>query len=200
MALKPLVALAAFGLLSASGEAGAQTAAQPATAIAAPSLPSLALNPEAPSPWTGFYVGSEVEAAFAKGSKPGFGGAAFAGYDRELPNNLVIGVQGSAGYAPYLFASGPAHGFNFAEASGRVGYDMGRFMPYITAGIVFAKSNAFGVPAYTGAADSMNAFFAQGGALQAAGVVGAGFDYAVTDKLTVGVEVRAGAGRAALTP
>ncbi len=197
MALKPFVALAAFGLLWTAAEAGAQTTVQPASA---PSLPSLALNPEAPSPWAGFYVGSEVEAAFAKGSKPGFGGAAFAGYNRELPNNLVIGVQGSAGYAPYLFASGPSHGFNFAEASAKVGYDMGRFMPYVTAGIVLARSNAFGVPAHTGAADSMNALFAPGGALQAAGVVGAGFDYAVTDKLTVGVEVRAGAGHAPLTP
>jgi outer membrane immunogenic protein len=198
MALRPFVALAAFGLLWTPAKADAQTAAPAQTP--APTLPSLALNPEAPSPWAGFYFGSEVEAAFAKGSKPGFGGAAFAGYNRELPNNLVIGVQGTAGYAPYLFAGGPAHGFNFAEASAKVGYDMGRFMPYITAGIVFAKSNAFGVPAYTGAADSMNALFAQGGALQAAGVVGAGFDYAVTDKLSVGVEVRAGAGHAPLAP
>ena len=198
MALKLFVALAAFGLLSTAGGAAAQTAVPAPNA--APSLPSLALNPEAPSPWAGFYFGSEVEAAVAKGFKPGFGGAAFAGYNRELPNNLVIGVQGTAGYAPYLFVSGPNRGFNFAEASARVGYDMGRFMPYITAGVVFAKSNAFGVPAYTGAADSMNALFAPGGDLRAAGMVGAGFDYAVTDKLSVGLEVRAGAGRAALTP
>ena len=199
MALRPFVALAAFGLLWTPAQADAQTA-QPAQ-TPAPILPSLAVNPEAPSPWAGFYFGSEVEAAFAKGSKPGFGGAAFAGYNRELPNNLVIGVQGTAGYAPYLFASGPAHGFNFAEASTKVGYDMGRFMPYITAGVVFAKSNAFGVPAYTGASDSMNALFAQGGgALQAAGVVGAGFDYAVNDKISVGVEVRTGVGNAPLAP
>jgi outer membrane immunogenic protein len=199
MALRLFIALAAFGLLWTAADADAQTIAQPASAPA-PSLPSLALNPEAPSPWAGFYFGSEVEAAFAKGSKPGFGGAAFAGYNRELPNNLVIGVQGAAGYAPYLFASGPAHGFNFAEATAKVGYDLGRFMPYITAGVVFAKSSAFGVPAYTGAADSMNALFAQGGNLQAAGVVGAGFDYAVTDKLSIGVEVRAGAGHGPLAP
>ncbi len=196
MALKSLVALTALAALWAGGGAQAQSAATPAP----PSLPSLALDPEAPSPWAGFYVGSEITAAFAKGSKPGFGGAAFAGYNRELPNNLVIGVQGSAGYEPFLFASGPARGFNFAEASAKVGYDMGRFMPYVTAGVVFAKSSAFGMPAYTGAANSMNALFAPGGDLRAFGVVGAGFDYAITNNLSFGVEVRAGAGRGPLAP
>src|SRR5579872_184713 len=196
MALRLLTAVAVCGVLWAGGRAEAQTSSTPAE----PTLPSLALNPEAPSPWAGFYFGSEVEAAFARGSKPGFGGAAFAGYNRELPNNLVIGVQGSAGYAPYLFASGPVHGFNFAETSAKIGYDMGRFMPYVTAGVVFAKANSFGVPAYTGAADSMNALFAPGGDLRAFGVVGAGFDYAINNNLSFGMEVRAGAGRAPLAP
>jgi opacity protein-like surface antigen len=198
MALKISIVLGALGVLAAVN--GAQAQSSTPTPASTPTLPSLALNPEAPSPWAGFYVGTEVEAAFAKGSKPGFGGAAFAGYNRELPNNLVIGVQGSAGYAPYLFASGPARGFNFAETSAKVGYDMGRFMPYITAGVVFAKSSAFGVPAYTGAADSMNALFAPGGDLRAFGEVGAGFDYAITNNLSVGLEVRTGAGRGPVPP
>ena len=197
MLVKVLAAAIAMAGLLGVGEAAAQNAAPTA---ATPSLPSLALNPEAPSPWAGLYVGSEIEAAFAKGSKPGFGGAAFAGYNRELPNNLVIGIQGSAGYAPYLFANGPYRGFNFAETSAKVGYDMGRFMPYVTAGVAFAKSNAYGVPAYTGATDSMNALFAPGGDLHAFGVVGAGVDYRVTNNLSVGVEVRAGSGNAPLVP
>jgi opacity protein-like surface antigen len=193
MALKSLTVLAAFGALWASAAADAQTAP-------APTLPSLALNPEAPSPWSGLYVGSEVMAAFAKGSKPGFGGAAFAGYNRELANNLVIGVQASAGYAPYLFASGPARGFNFAETTAKVGYDMGRFMPYVTVGVAFAKPDAFGPPAFTGAADSMNSLFSSGGDLRAFGTVGAGFDYAINNNLSFGMEVRTNAGRAPIAP
>ncbi len=85
-------------------------------------------------------------ATFAKGSKPGFGGAAFAGYNRELDNNLVIGDPGQRNRLRALpFREGPARGFNFAETSVKVGYDMGRFMPYVTVGVAFAKPNAFGV-------------------------------------------------------
>jgi opacity protein-like surface antigen len=197
MALRSTIAIAALGALCAPAFADQ---ASPSPSTAAPSLPSLAMDPQASSPWTGLYVGSEVMAAFAKGSKPGFGGAAFAGYNREFENNLVIGVQGSTGYAPYLFTHGPSRGFDFAESNVMVGYDMGRFMPYVTAGIALAKPNSFGVPAFTGAADSMNSLFSSGGDLRAFGTVGAGFDYAVTDKLTFGMAVTAGAGHGPFGP
>jgi outer membrane immunogenic protein len=195
MALKSLTAIAVLGALCRPAFAD-----QAAPATTAPQIPSLAANPEAPSPWAGLHVGSEVMATFAKGSKPGFGGAAFAGYNREFNNNLVIGIEGSTGYAPYLFALGPSHGFNFAESNVTVGYDMGRFFPYVTAGVAFAKSSTFGVPAFTGAADSMNTLFSSGGDLRALGTVGAGFDYAITDKLSVGMAVTAGAGRGPFVP
>ncbi|HXW19199.1 MAG TPA: hypothetical protein VEK35_01705 [Roseiarcus sp.] len=197
MAPKSLMAIAALGALATPALADEPT---PSAAASPPSLPSLALDPQASSPWTGLYVGSEVTASFAKGFKPGFGGAAFAGYNREFENNLVIGIQGSAGYAPYLVAHGPSRGFNFAETNFMVGYDMGRFMPYVTGGIALAKSNTFGVPAFTGGADSMNSLFSSGGDLQAFGTVGAGFNYAITDKLSVGMAVTAGAGHAPLFP
>jgi outer membrane immunogenic protein len=190
MILRSLAALAALSALAASAQADQAT----------PALPSLAVNPEASSPWTGLYVGSEVMATFAKGSKPGFGGAAFAGYNHEFANNLVLGIEGKVGYAPFLFGRGPYRGFNFAETSAKVGYDMGRFMPYLTAGVVVAKASAFGVPAYTGAADSINSLFGSGGDAQAFGTVGAGFDYAITNNLTFGMEVRANAGHGMITP
>jgi opacity protein-like surface antigen len=194
MILRSLAALATLGALALPAEAD-QTSAP---ALPAPTLPSLAVNPEASSPWTGLYVGSEVMATFAKGSKPGFGGAAYAGYNHEFNNNLVLGVEAKAGYAPFLFGRG---GFNFAETDAKIGYDMGRFMPYVTAGVVFTKANVFGAPAYTGAADSMNALFSSGnGNLQAYGTVGAGFDYALTNNLTVGMEVRANAGHGMIAP
>lgn len=203
MALKFLIGLVALGAGLATSGAIAQTATTTPAASSptpAPTLPSLALNQEAPSPWTGFYVGGEIDAAFAKGSKPGFGGAGFGGYNHEFSNNLVLGVEAKTGYAPYLFASGPNHGFNFAETSAKVGYDMGRFMPYVTAGVAFAKPNTFGVPAYTGTADSLNSLFSSGGDLSAFGSVGAGFDYAITNNLTFGMEVRAAAGHPPFAP
>jgi opacity protein-like surface antigen len=188
----------AFADSTATPPASTPAASMPPAS--APSLPTLALDPQAPSPWAGLYVGSEVTAAFAKGAKPGFGGAGFVGYNHEFSNNLVIGFQGSAGYAPFVFAHSPYRGFDFGEADMKVGYDMGRFMPYVTAGVVLAKPNSFGVPTYTGATDSMNALFGPGGDLRGYGTVGAGFDYAVTDKLTFGMEVRAGAGRGPIFP
>jgi opacity protein-like surface antigen len=191
MIFRSFIAFAAVCAISASAWADDATA---------PTLPSLALNPPATSPWTGFYVGSEFMAAFAKGSKPGFGGAGFAGYNHEFDNNLVLGVQATAGYAPFLFGQGPYRGFNYAETSVKAGYDMGRFMPYVTAGVGFAKAQSFGVPAYTGAANSMNELFSSGGDLHAVGMVGAGFDYAVTNNLTFGMEVRANAGRGPYGP
>jgi outer membrane immunogenic protein len=194
--LRGFVALAALAALGASARADNATP---------PTLPSLALNPQAPdpsmsSPWTGLYVGSELSASFAKGVKGGrFGGAAYAGYNREFDNNLVLGVDAKAGYAPSMFAHGP-RGFNFAETDVKVGYDMGRLMPYVTAGVALAKPNQWGVPAYTGATDAMNNLFSSGDGLRGIGTVGAGVDYAINNNLTVGVAVSVSHGNAAIAP
>ncbi len=100
-------------------------------------LPLLALNPaglaDTPSRWSGFYVGSEVFAVSGSGGlKGGVGGAAEAGYNHAFSNNVVLGVNTAVGYAPSLFRRSRYSGFDFATADVRVGYDMGRLMPYVT--------------------------------------------------------------------
>ena len=175
--------------------------AQPAFADddVTPKLPTLALNPQplSASPWSGFYAGSEVFAVARKGLKGGAGGAAYVGYNREFDNNMVIGVEASTGYSPSLYRHGAISGYEFAQTNLKLGYDMGRMMPYLTAGVAFAKPNFRG-PSYTGAADSINDLFGSPSDLRVFGGVGAGFDYAITDHLTVGVAISAGTGRGGL--
>jgi len=168
----------------------------------APALPSLALDPQAPPPsiWNGLYVGSDLFVAGAKGSKPMAGGGAYMGYDRHFDNNLVLGVQASTGYAPLVFQPGPFKGFDYAQASARLGYQMGRLTPYLMTGIALAKPDGAPGAGYLSAADSANNVFNGSSNLAASGVFGAGFDYALTSNTTVGLAAVVGAGRGFVPP
>jgi opacity protein-like surface antigen len=153
------------------------------------SLPSLAADPvtQAPS-WSGFYVGAGVEAVAFKGAKAQFGGDVYGGYDHRFDNNFVLGVRFSTGYSPWAFPSGPYRGFSFGETEVKLGYAMGRLTPYVVAGAALAR------PSY-GAdigdlSQSVNDLFSGPGAVQAVGTAGVGFDYAVTNNVTVGLEAR----------
>jgi hypothetical protein len=61
---------------------------------------SLLLNPETTNPWSELVTGSELFIFSQKGAKGHVGGDGFVGYRHEFDNNLVVGVQASAGYAP----------------------------------------------------------------------------------------------------
>jgi hypothetical protein len=186
LVIRPVYLVAAFLALGASAQA-ADPPSQP--------LPSLALDPQAPPPsiWKGLYVGTDVVVAGAKGSKPFVGGEAYVGYDRHFDNNLVLGIQASTGSAPYRFFNGPLQGYDYAEASVKVGYEMGRFTPYLTTGVALAKPN--NLPGYFSAADSMNNMFNGSSELAASGVIGAGFDYAINNNTSVGLLAKVGAAR-----
>ena len=132
--LRSLLAAAAFAAASA-----------PALAADLPALPSLAADPETQAPnWKGFYVGTEVAAAVFKGGKGAFGGDVFAGYDHRFDNNVVLGVRFSTGYSPWVFPGGATRGFDFAETSVKVGYEMGRLTPYVVTGVALARPTNFG--------------------------------------------------------
>jgi outer membrane immunogenic protein len=178
--------------LAALGSAAAQAADLP---TAAPPLPSLAVDPQAPPPsiWKGLYAGTDVLVAGAKGSKPFFGGGAYIGYDRHFDNNLVLGVQASTGYAPYRYFNGPLKGFDYAEVSAKIGYDMGRVTPYLTTGIAMARPNS--TPGFYSGYDSMNNVFNGSTDLAASGVIGAGFDYKLSSNTTVGLAAVVGTSR-----
>jgi outer membrane immunogenic protein len=169
----------------------------------APNLPSLALNPQVlnagtnptpVSPWSGLYVGSEIFASAFKGAKGGVGGAALIGYNHEFSNNLVLGVEAAAGFSPNPFLYRSVLGYDFASTNFKLGYDMGRFMPFVSAGVTLAKPNSFSSSFLT-ATDSVNNLFGSSSNLRTFGTVGAGFDYALTNNLTVGVAISASKGR-----
>lgn len=188
MLARPVLAFAALCGLAAAARADD---------VAAPMLPSLALNPPPlnepgatpqPSPWSGLTVGSEIMAVAGKGIKGGFGGDGFFGYNHEFANNVIVGIEASAGYSPNLWRHSPVAGYNFATTDVLVGYDAGRFMPYLTAGVTLAKPNILGRDRFTSTSNSVNDLFAASNP-KAFTTVGAGFDYAVTNNVTMGVHV-----------
>ncbi len=146
------------------------------------------------NPWTGLTMGAEAfgVSGFGHGSHGGFGGGGFLGYNKEFDNNVVVGVQASGGYLPGLWNRGPS-GYNYGMANVSVGYDMGRFMPYVNFGVGLANASANnlnmrGIP---GGFDSVNNLFSRSPQSTTLTSVGAGFNYAITDHLMVGVSVNA---------
>jgi opacity protein-like surface antigen len=192
----PAALLASAPALLASGsaaQAGDQTNPPP-------SLPSLALDPQAapsPSIWKGLYVGADVFFSAGSHSKGVVGGGAFVGYDKHFDNNLVLGIQASTGFVPFSIQHSPFKGYDYGEVSAKVGYEMGRVTPYLATGIVLARPNGTPGAGYLSPADSANNVFNGASDLAASGVVGAGVDYALTNNTTIGVAAVVGTGHGA---
>jgi opacity protein-like surface antigen len=200
--IRSVVLLAAAHLASAAALLASGAAAQAADPTNPP-LPTLALDPQAPSPsiWKGLYVGGDVFFSAGSHSKGVVGGSAFAGYERHFDNNLVLGIQASTGFVPFSIQHSPFKGYDYGEVSAKVGYEMGRLTPYLTTGIVLARPNGTPGAGYLSPTDSVNNLFNNNGSnLSASGVVGAGVNYALTDKLTVGVAASVGTGRGFVAP
>jgi opacity protein-like surface antigen len=158
--------------------------AAPAFADDALTIPPLKID-EAPSPsvWNGLYVGSGVTFAAINGRKGAFGGDVFAGYDKRLDNNFVLGVKLDTGFAP--FALGRYQGFDYALGSVKLGYDFGRVTPYLYAGGGLARATAF-ASELPDASATLNGLFGQGPG-RAVTTFGGGVDYRLTNNVTVGV-------------
>lgn len=167
-----------------------------------PALPTFALNapPTEPSPWTGLYVGTEVfGVSGSKGVHGGFGGGGYLGYNREFDNNWVVGVQAGAGYSPSAF-NWAYRGFNYAEVDARIGYDMGRLMPFVTVGGVAARPNGRTLGGFGRTDAALNDLFSSDRDLQGFGTVGAGFAYRLTPNTTVELGVQAYRGNGPVVP
>jgi outer membrane immunogenic protein len=200
MAERMLVMRSVF-LLTALLASGA--AAQAADLTSTPTLPTLALDPQAPPPsiWKGLYVGSDIFFSAGKGSKGLVGGGAFVGYDRHFDNNLVLGIEASTGFAPFSIQHSPFKGYDYGEVNAKVAYEMGRLTPYLTAGVALARPNANPGAGYLSATDSANNLFDNNAsALSASGVIGAGFDYALTNNTTIGIAAVVGTGHGFVAP
>ena len=181
--MKRRVALAALAnvLIGASTLAADLPSAQNAfTGLALPPDPS----------WKGFYAGAGVGFSAVKGVKGvGLGGEAFAGYDWILPNGMTGGFRASTGATPSFFPGASFKTLDWAAGEFKLGADIGRITPYVVGGAGFARATTGGA-GFTGGADSLNAAFGGASRAQAFGTIGVGATYHVTDKFSVGVEVR----------
>ena len=113
--------------------------------------------------WTGFYLGGHtgygggsfgpdtnpipLQGTFFPHSVTGLIGGYQAGYNRQLTNNVVLGVEADVSFLSALdrprLAPAP---FNttadyFATARGRIGYAFGTLLPYVTGGLAWGRSH-----------------------------------------------------------
>ena len=171
---------------------------QAATAAAAdlPTAPSSypALGPggadSAPDYWAGLSVGAGISVWGGKGVKGGVGGETDLNYEHVFDNGIMLGVQASTGYMPYL-QTGPGYsqftGGAFAGGSAIVGYNFGQVTPYVITGVDFVRSTRFSSGAFN-ASDSINTVFSGPGAVQAVGTFGVGVNYRITSNFSMGLE------------
>jgi outer membrane immunogenic protein len=130
-------------------------------------------------------------------------GGVQAGFNYQFPIPIVAGIEidnswsGMRGQTTVNGALPAAFGSatfgskfeDFGTARMRIGYAIGRFLPYFTGGFTYGTVNTY----YNAA--TMAPFFTAGsstaprsGLLPHAGVIGAGVEYAITDNLTVKAE------------
>lgn len=171
------------------------------------------LSPEAVAPafsWTGGYAGAQAgylwgEGCFcidvlpdvaADGDVNGWLGGFYAGYNFQFANNLVLGVDADiTRYGADQFVEYTAPGGSFPPQSGidyklkwggaaklRAGYAIDRWMPYVAGGVAFAATDL--TAQYNGRVTARNDPTMVGWTL------GAGVDYALTDKIIGRAEYR----------
>ncbi|HEY5206758.1 MAG TPA: hypothetical protein VIJ63_19505 [Roseiarcus sp.] len=144
----------------------------------------------APDYWSGLSVSAGVSVWGGKGVKGGVGGETDLNYEHVFDNGIMLGVQASTGYMPYL-QSGPGYsqftGGAFAGGSALVGYNFGQVTPYVITGVDFVRSTRFSNGAFN-ASDSINSVFAGPGAVQAVGTFGVGVNYRITSNFSMGLE------------
>ena len=170
--------------------------AAPAAAADLPTAPSSypALDPgaadAAPDYWSGLSVGAGISVSGGKGVKGGVGGETDLTYEHAFDNGIMLGVQASTGYMPYLQTSWGFSQFTggaFAGGSAIVGYNFGQLTPYVITGVDLVRSTRFNNGAFN-ASDSINSVFSGPGAVQAVGTFGVGVNYRITSNFSMGLE------------
>ncbi|MGY3505856.1 opacity protein-like surface antigen [Bradyrhizobium sp. USDA 4471] len=179
--------------------------ALPAASLAA-DLPLKARAAKTVYDWTGFYVGGHVaygDASFGPGSNPlpeqgallphsatGFSGGYQLGYNRQLSNRVVLGIEADATFTSPT--DGPALArspvpFNttmdyVGTVRGRAGYAFDRFMPYVTGGVAWGHTHI-----NVNDTDGVTPLFPVGH-YQAGWTAGLGLEYAVSGNWTAKAE------------
>ena len=170
--------------------------AAPAAAADLPTAPANypALGPGAadvaPDPWAGLSVSAGISVWGGKGIKGGVGGETDLTYEHAFDNGIMLGVQASTGYMPFLQTSPGFSQFTgsaFAGGSAIVGYNLGRVTPYLISGVDFVRATRFTGGAFN-ASDAVNSVFSGPGAVQAVGTFGVGVNYRLTSNFSMGLE------------
>jgi high affinity Mn2+ porin len=179
---------------------GMLTLADPALAA---DLPRKAPATKAVYDWTGFYVGGHFgygDAGFGPGTNPlplqgllfphsptGLIGGYQLGYNRQLSNHVVLGVEADATFPSPL--DGPAQGLtpfhttldHIGTVRGRIGYAFGPWMPYVTAGFAWGHT-------HININDDTGAILSEPGHYQTGWTAGLGVEFAVSGNWTAKAE------------
>ncbi|WP_378944697.1 outer membrane protein [Mesorhizobium sp. ANAO-SY3R2] len=162
--------------------------------------------------WTGGYVGLQVGHAwgdsyygdqygsFINFDPKGLIGGAYAGYNQQF-GNLVIGAEADMNFsgidrdrAAQVYDDGSSNDYHYGTGDvkwngairARLGYAADRFLPYIAAGVAFAK---YDVAFMHDEGDGAYAHW-EGSASMTGWTLGGGIEYAATDNLMVRAEYR----------
>lgn len=156
--------------------------------------------------WTGFYVGGHFgygDASFGPGTNPlpaqgvvlphsatGLSGGYQLGYNRQLANRIVLGIEADATFTGprdiVAHERSPAP-FNttidyVGTVRGRIGYAFDRFMPFVTGGFAWGHTHI-----NVNDADGVSELFPVG-KYQAGWTAGLGLEYAVSGNWTAKAE------------
>lgn len=196
MSLKKIIGASVFAIMVSS------------TAHAADAIASQEPAPMASVfSWGGAYLGGEIGWGWANSKvserntdglsesfkSNGFLGGVYAGYNFDIGDNVILGVEGNFDYSDLKKSNGYYGSSNTLayttkselEWSGalraRAGYAMDRFMPYIAGGLAFGDIK-------TNYADSAREF--SNSQTKTGWTIGAGVDYAATDNVILRLEYR----------
>jgi outer membrane immunogenic protein len=169
--------------------------------------PATALSQVPVPAWGGFSIGAAGGIAFGNAhsnvsgpiaTSSGFG-SIYAEYNVQLPNGLVLGLASGISPLPGLFGNTSracpvalCNGLQavnefhtevswFADVRFRVGYAIGKFLPYITAGFGFGEGRSSLTTSVLGVPVSEQVVTSN----LRGGVFGGGLQYALTDHLSV---------------
>ncbi|MCI0999512.1 porin family protein [Ochrobactrum soli] len=195
MKLKTLLLASTVALVAATGAKAADAVIEqePAPVVVAPTFT-----------WNGAYIGGQVGYGWGKSDfsgdlftygdvKPdGFLGGLYAGYNFDLGNNVVLGIDGDITYNDVskgidIYNGDLAVGSfeNKLRWSGavraRAGYAFDRFLPYIAGGVAFGNVKNSGDIGGIGFSESKTL---------TGWTIGGGVDYAATDNLILRLEYR----------
>lgn len=160
--------------------------------------------------WTGGYIGVQAGYGWGDGRSEftngdygvtdpdGFLGGAYIGYNQQLANNVVLGVEADFAWAgmnadgrnfhangdPFPDTNIATHKLDWSGAvRARLGYAFDRFLPYVAAGV------AFGDVTFRDRGE-LSGEYVDDSNTHVGWTIGAGAEYAFTDRITLRGEYR----------